>query len=69
MSPRRSLDFQRAVFVAWSTLLSSREERLSGNLICSAEDERESCLDPFDGRYIGSLVGPSRIIKRIIFPP
>jgi len=45
VSPRRSLGFQRAVFLALSTRRSSREVRLSRDLVYATEDERKSLLD------------------------
>ena len=45
MIPRRSLGFQRAVFPARNARRSSRAVLLSGDLLCAAQDERESCFE------------------------
>jgi hypothetical protein len=59
MSPMRSLSFQRTMFLVLSTRRSSQEGQLSRDLLCAAEDERESCLDRLDGHDIRSL--PDRL--------
>ena len=45
MSLQRSLDYYRAGFPFQCFQRSSREVRLSGNLLCEAEDEYEIRLD------------------------
>jgi hypothetical protein len=50
LSARRSLRFLKAVFLAWSPRLNSREVRLSRDWLCAAEDYRKNCLDRLDGR-------------------
>ena len=42
MSQRRSSAFQRATFLVLSTRPGRQEGELSRNLLCAAEDERES---------------------------
>jgi len=62
MSPRRSLDIQRAGFLVRSARRSTQEVQLFGNLLCTAEDEREGYLYRLDGFDIRGLACPLRII-------
>ena len=59
MSVLRSLDIQRAVFLARSALRSTQEVQLFGNLLCAVEDERDSCLDRLDGCDVRGLACPT----------
>jgi len=59
MSPRRSSTFQRAMFLVLSARRSSQEGQLSRDLLCVAEDERQSCLNRLDGHHIRSF--PDRL--------
>jgi len=45
MSLQRSLSFQKAMFLVLSARRSSQEGQPSRDLLCVAEDERQSCLD------------------------
>ena len=45
MSPRHSLSFQKTMFLVLTDRCSSQEGQLLWDLLCVAEDERQSCLD------------------------
>jgi len=58
----RSEEGRCTVFFAWSTWRSSRELRLSRDLLCAAEDERYNRLDRFEGCDIRGLACSVQII-------
>ena len=66
MSPQRSLGFQIAVFLARSARRSSREVRLSQDLLYTAEDERNNRFDRLDGCAIRGL--PSQLGLQKLLP-
>jgi hypothetical protein len=66
MSPQHSLSFPKAKFIVLSDRRSSQERQLLLDLLCVAEDERQSCLDRLDGHQIRRLARTPRIIKSTI---